>query len=1228
EIAANGYLIVCRDRAKFLEDYGTNVDANIIVSPTVVTGTIVYIANAYYFELKDASGVTIDKTSSLVTWNSLVNEKTDPLADGTDADNWYLTYQSSPVQGTPGHVNSTAPPATEYTISQIQDTTGTGSADSPKVGEMARTIGIVTGAFSGTYTLQDGNGAFSGIWVNDDLTVAVGDEVTVKGIVSESSGLTVITADSSGVNSSSNLVPAAEVLTTGAVSAEAWEGVLVETSGTCDSENPDAKGDYGEWSIDDGSGTIRIDDLGYLFEPTLSIEYKVVGPLTYTFGDFKIEPREATDIEVIIPPSNDLNLTFEDNSDVANWGVYDGTSGYTTVAHNATGGVGGTGAIDFGDGGYGFYIKRPVSGTVGTQYNFTVDVKTVGWDTPATYPITIAIEGLDATPISASINALADFTSIPLTGIVSNATGYIVIAGSNTSAANAGGTIMVTIDNLVFDDAADIPDTDPPTIVVAEALNDTTVVVEFSEFVDPVTAAVLTNYSMDKGIGNPTSAFVFENLVTLTLDTLASDTLYTLTVNNVQDTSSNTITANSEITFMWQAFVPGPDLFFSEYVEGNSNNRALEVYNGSDGTINLGEYTMKGTHNGDNNWDYVVFQFPAIDLAAGEVYVLANASAVADVKNVADTLITYENSTIVSFTGNDARSLFWGEHMLDVIGLPTPDPGANWPVAGGVGATSEYTLVRKSTVTMGNIDWAVSSGTDKASSEWVVMPVDDFRFLGSHPHTDFAGPEIVGVVTVGDSLVQVKFSEAVDSVAAVTYTNYFIDGSVDYPVSVKMLQKNIVVLTLDVGHYLAPNFDYHLTVNNVPDLIGNVITPNTSVLVHNIVPGDLPIDIVNTDFETTAGGWWAPAGSGSTLGILTTSTFALSDEAAYDGTKSKKMNIVNDPAKTGWFVREYNPDKPDIAIDSKVFMYVKASNPDIQIRFSFYDDGAGGDGDLLASPWIDVTAYADDWQVIGVDLATTPLVKWAGGGDGALSSTNVVSLGSIQLQCPVDVDAVLYFDKFTERPNVAPVEVTFEVSMAVQSLLGNFNISSDFVDVAGTFNGWGGELLVMNDSNGDSIYSITLGLFPTDSIEYKFRINSNWDTSEFPGGGPNRVFVVPDSNCVVYHWYNNEDRSVLGLEDLAMLPKSFALHQNYPNPFNPITTIKYDLPKEAHVKIMIYDVMGREVRTLVNARQQAGYQVIQWNAMDNSGKHVSSGYYIYVMQADNFHKTQKMILLK
>ncbi|MCK4640783.1 MAG: hypothetical protein KAU06_05565, partial [Candidatus Marinimicrobia bacterium] len=64
------------------------------------------------------------------------------------------------------------------------------------------------------------------------------------------------------------------------------------------------------------------------------------------------------------------------------------------------------------------------------------------------------------------------------------------------------------------------------------------------------------------------------------------------------------------------------------------------------------------------------------------------------------------------------------------------------------------------------------------------------------------------------------------------------------------------------------------------------------------------------------------------------------------------------------------------------------------------------------------------------------------------------------------------------------------------------------------------------------------------------------------------------------------------------------------------------------VKIIVFNLMGKEVRTLVSQKQNAGYQTVIWDALDNFGRQVSSGYYIYMMQAESFHKTQKMILLK
>ena len=90
----------------------------------------------------------------------------------------------------------------------------------------------------------------------------------------------------------------------------------------------------------------------------------------------------------------------------------------------------------------------------------------------------------------------------------------------------------------------------------------------------------------------------------------------------------------------------------------------------------------------------------------------------------------------------------------------------------------------------------------------------------------------------------------------------------------------------------------------------------------------------------------------------------------------------------------------------------------------------------------------------------------------------------------------------------------------------------------------------------------------------------------------------------------------------------FALHQNYPNPFNPVTTLRYDLPEDEMVNITIYDIIGRQVKTLVNGSQTVGYKSIQWNATNNAGQPVSVGVYLYSIEAGKFRQTKKMVLLK
>jgi hypothetical protein len=90
-----------------------------------------------------------------------------------------------------------------------------------------------------------------------------------------------------------------------------------------------------------------------------------------------------------------------------------------------------------------------------------------------------------------------------------------------------------------------------------------------------------------------------------------------------------------------------------------------------------------------------------------------------------------------------------------------------------------------------------------------------------------------------------------------------------------------------------------------------------------------------------------------------------------------------------------------------------------------------------------------------------------------------------------------------------------------------------------------------------------------------------------------------------------------------LLPTEYTLYQNYPNPFNPKTTIKYDLPNTSDVSLIIYDILGRKVKELVNTKQQAGRYEVQFNATN-----LSSGVYLYQLIADKFISSKKMILLK
>ncbi|MGB2698008.1 MAG: dockerin type I domain-containing protein, partial [Candidatus Zixiibacteriota bacterium] len=94
------------------------------------------------------------------------------------------------------------------------------------------------------------------------------------------------------------------------------------------------------------------------------------------------------------------------------------------------------------------------------------------------------------------------------------------------------------------------------------------------------------------------------------------------------------------------------------------------------------------------------------------------------------------------------------------------------------------------------------------------------------------------------------------------------------------------------------------------------------------------------------------------------------------------------------------------------------------------------------------------------------------------------------------------------------------------------------------------------------------------------------------------------------------------------LPNEFSLSQNHPNPFNPHTLINYALPQDAKVSLVIYNVLGRKVKTLVNEYQTAGFQSAEWDGTNDNGSVTSSGIYFYKLVAGDYNQTKKMVMLK
>ncbi len=152
---------------------------------------------------------------------------------------------------------------------------------------------------------------------------------------------------------------------------------------------------------------------------------------------------------------------------------------------------------------------------------------------------------------------------------------------------------------------------------------------------------------------------------------------------------------------------------------------------------------------------------------------------------------------------------------------------------------------------------------------------------------------------------------------------------------------------------------------------------------------------------------------------------------------------------------------------------------------------------------------------------------------------------------------------------------------------------------------------VINGSNGE-LAAKTIFSLPT------------WDAiKDFDHDGEDELFLFGWASPRHYMLFYHLQRVTTGAAESDPLPATFRLYSNYPNPFNPATTIQFDLPKASVVSIDIYDLLGRKIKNLVNAKQEAGTHSVIWDGRDQP-----SGIYFYRLRAGEFTETKKMLLLK
>jgi P pilus assembly chaperone PapD len=681
---------------------------------------------------------------------------------------------------------------------------------------------------------------------------------------------------------------------------------------------------------------------------------------------------------------------------------------------------------------------------------------------------------------------------------------------------------------------------------------------------------------------------------------------------------------------VYSACMPG-DIIITEIMHNPNNvpdadGEWFEVYNTTEEFLNMEGWTIQGS-DGESFTVSERFMVPPTGFAVFTV----NADPGTNGGLMTEPMYDWGTSTTMSLSRSDMIALKCGVLVIDSVAY---DYNTGWPDPAGT-----------------SMILTTFADDNTLSRNWSMAPMREPGYMGSSG--DMGSPGILGSGQSRDDLnppfiyyarptspaqLDVRFSEEVNESTAEAVVNYFIDNDIGTPLGATRdpIDRALVHLTVDT---LDIEILYSISVTGVTDIAGNTLLPDTLTFMYTtaVYPGD----IVISEIMSNPGAVGDPDGEWFEVYNRTDNDIDMNGWTIRDN--GTDMVFVNAPVMVparGFAVFTVNGDS-----STNGHMFVAYDSCGCPCS-AMHDWGTNGDFSLannvdqiilqVDGVTIDSVSYDGSWpKPIGASLHlrylrfdNAEMANWTestvreggyAGDTGDLGSPGTLGTGPT-LGYPFTMTATI-----VDGPNPVPPE-----GDTLQVRTQNFNplMAQPWVDF------WASQIapdgstsielsprLVMIRANGFSQRTSRIILGPDDlpgDHLFVFTLGTQ-------GFYPYDTLAV-DSLVVTKE--TGFARSDEGAGLAGDIPAAMALHRNFPNPFNPSTSIRYDLSHDSKVVLKVYSMLGQEIAVLVDDFQTAGYRSAIWDGRNSAGDPVSSGTYLYRMQAGEFTATGRMLFLK